>query len=213
MGGLAALTLAGYRYAFDIIAWAMQAFSPTESGYLGFTLVAQSVAVALMVPVTFCAGMTLPLITRLQMTRGAGERAIGAVYSVNTVGAIVGVRLAIHLLMPTIGVKGTIVTGAALHLLLAISGLRLAWHGPFARPDRLLVVASVLTVAFVASGDSAGPQALVVGSVSKRVCRGSPGYGGNVCPGRQDGDGVAASTRRNNFDTDERQTGRSHRDG
>ncbi len=91
MGALAALTIAGYHYTFDVIAWAMLAFSRTEPGYVGFTLVAQSVAIALMVPVTFCAGMTLPLITRLLMARGAGERAIGAVYALNTVGAIVGV--------------------------------------------------------------------------------------------------------------------------
>ena len=126
MGSLAALTIAGYHYSFDVIAWAMRAFSRTESGYVGFTLVAQSVAMALMVPVTFCAGMTLPLITRLLMVRGAGERAIGVVYALNTVGAIVGVVLAIHLLMPAVGVKGTILAGAALHLLLAIAGLQVA---------------------------------------------------------------------------------------
>ena len=89
-----------------------------------------------MVPVTFFAGMTLPLITRLLMARGAGERAIGAVYALNTVGAIVGVMLAIHVLMPAVGVKGTIVIGATLHLLLAIAGLQAAGRGRAQLPTR-----------------------------------------------------------------------------
>ncbi len=44
-----------------------------------------------MLPATFCAGMTLPLITRTLMRGAAGERAIGAVYAANTLGSIVGV--------------------------------------------------------------------------------------------------------------------------
>ena len=49
-----------------------------------------------MIPATFCAGMTLPLLTHELMRRGAGERAIGTIYSANTLGAIVGVLLTIH---------------------------------------------------------------------------------------------------------------------
>ena len=149
MGAFAALTVAGYHYSFDVIAWAMRAFSHTESGYLGFIVVAQSVAAALMVPVTFLAGMTLPLITRLLMVRGAGERAIGSVYALNTVGAIVGVLAAIHLLMPTVGVKGTILTGAVLHLSLGFTGLGPTRQG-LLRTDWSIGCGSVLAVLLVA---------------------------------------------------------------
>jgi spermidine synthase len=161
MGALAALTIAGYYYAFDVIAWAMRAFAHTESGYTGFTVVAQCVAGALMVPVTFLAGMTLPLITRLLMASGAGERAIGTVYALNTLGSILGVVAAIHLLMPAVGVKGTILVGAALHLLLGISGLR------FARPvtaqfaTRLLAGVSIAAVIFVALRIQPDPRRMV----------------------------------------------------
>ena len=161
MGSLAALTIAGYHYSFDVIAWAMHAFSRTEPGYVGFTLVAQSVAIALMVPVTFCAGMTLPLITRLLMVRGAGERAIGVVYALNTVGAIVGVVVAIHLLMPTVGLKGTILAGAVVHLLLAITGLRVTRPGHASIPTRVLVGTSVATVALVAIAIHPDPKRML----------------------------------------------------
>ncbi len=175
MGTLAALTIAGYHYAFDVIAWAMRAFSHTESGYIGFTFVAQSVAIALMVPVTFCAGMTLPLITRLLMVRGAGERAIGAVYALNTIGAIVGVVLAIHLLMPLVGLKGTILVGAALHLSLAVAGRIASGHDQLPIFTRLLAGASVAIVALVAIAIRPDPRRMlsaVYRSGSAEISRG-----------------------------------------
>jgi len=161
MGALATLTIAGYHYAFDVVAWAVRAFSRTDSGYAGFTVVAQFVAGALMVPVTFLAGMTLPLITRLLMASGAGERAIGTVYALNTLGSIIGVVSAIHLLIPSVGVKGTILVGAALHLLVGTSGLR------FSRPvntklaTRLLAGVSIATVVFVALWIQPDPRRMV----------------------------------------------------
>jgi len=161
MGTLAALTIVGYRYAFDVIAWAIRAFSQTDAGYAGFTVVAQSVAGAMMVPVTFLAGMTLPLITRLLMASGAGERAIGTVYALNTLGSIVGVVAAIHFLMPAVGVKGTILVGAALHLLVGTSGLRFSKHVHTRIATRLLVGVSMATVVCVALWIQLDPKRMV----------------------------------------------------
>ena len=48
-----------------------------------------------MLPATFLAGMTLPLISGILLRRGAGEAAIGKVYAANTLGAIAGVVLAV----------------------------------------------------------------------------------------------------------------------
>ena len=53
-----------------------------------------------MVPTTFLAGMTLPLFTHVLMRGREGEKAIGRVYSANTLGAIVGVLFAVHIGMP-----------------------------------------------------------------------------------------------------------------
>ena len=53
-----------------------------------------------MIPATFCAGITLPLITRTLVLGGLGERAIGTVYAVNTLGSIIGVSIAALVLMP-----------------------------------------------------------------------------------------------------------------
>jgi predicted membrane-bound spermidine synthase len=123
MGTLAALTLPAYNLTFDFMAWFLGAYARTVNGYVGFNLISQSIAALIMMPATFCAGMTLPLLTHQLLRRGVGERAIGTIYSANTLGAIAGVLLTIHLLMPLIGVKGVILGGAAIHIALGLSRL------------------------------------------------------------------------------------------
>ena len=145
-GALAALTLPAYNATFGFMAWFLGAFARTESGYLGFNLISQLIAALIMIPATFCAGMTLPLLTRELMRRGVGERAIGAIYSANTLGAIAGVLLTIHLLMPLIGIKGVILCGAALHIGLGVS--RSMTRRPFPARSAGLAAACCL-VAFV----------------------------------------------------------------
>jgi predicted membrane-bound spermidine synthase len=126
MGALALLTLPAYNYTFDFMAWAISTFTPTEGGYTAFNVVSHGISLAIMLPTTFCAGMTLPLLTHSLLKRGTGERAIGTVYAANTLGAIAGTLAAVHLLMPWVGVKGVVVSGAAIHMALGISGLVLA---------------------------------------------------------------------------------------
>ena len=71
------------------------------------------------------------MLTRALMRQGTGEKAIGTIYSLNTFGAIVGVLLAVHILMPLIGVKGVILTGAGIHIALGLSRVtRRGWRQP-----------------------------------------------------------------------------------
>jgi spermidine synthase len=123
MAALAALTLPAYSLMFDFMAWFLRTFARTAGSYVGFNLISQLIAALIMIPASFCAGMTLPLLTRELMRRGAGERAIGFIYSANTFGAIAGVVLTVHVLMPRIGIKGVILSGAAIHLALGFSRL------------------------------------------------------------------------------------------
>ena len=66
------------------------------------------IALAVMLPATFLAGMTLPLFTHVLLSKGAGEKAIGRIYAANTLGAIVGVMFAIHVGLPLLGLKSPI---------------------------------------------------------------------------------------------------------
>ncbi|HEY5675493.1 MAG TPA: fused MFS/spermidine synthase, partial [Myxococcales bacterium] len=102
-----------------------------------------AMAMAIMLPATFCAGTTLPLITFILLRRGCGEPSIGAVYAANTVGAIAAVFAAVHLGLPLLGLKGLLISGAALDLLLGI----LLW--PRLLPALASVAAVALCVFFV----------------------------------------------------------------
>ena len=123
--GLSALaTVFVYHWTFDWMAWALGALQRNENAYPLFNLFSHALAFAVMLPATFLAGMTLPLFTHVLLRGGRGERAIGQVYAANTLGAIAGVLIAVHLLMPDVGLKVTLILGAAADMLLGAWLLR-----------------------------------------------------------------------------------------
>ena len=119
--GLAALaTLPAYNYAFDLLQVAMARLPRTDLGYLGFNLAGYLISAGIMVPASFFAGMTLPLLTFVLYSRGRGESEIGAVYGWNTLGSIAGVALGGLVLMPLLGLKNMVVLGAGVNIALGI---------------------------------------------------------------------------------------------
>jgi spermidine synthase len=117
--GLAALvTVFVYHETFDWMAWTLGALQRNAGGYFLFNLASHAIAFAVMLPATFLAGMTLPLFTQVLLRGGRGERAIGQVYAWNTLGAIAGVLLSVHVLIPEFGVKLALVAGAAADVVL-----------------------------------------------------------------------------------------------
>ncbi len=131
MGLLALATLPVYAQSFGWIASLVSELPATEAGYRTFSLARYGLALAVMLPATALAGMTLPLITSTLLRVGAGERAIGWVYATNTAGAVVGVMLAGLVLMPALGLKGMLVAGAALDMALGVVLLGAARRGIF----------------------------------------------------------------------------------
>ena len=104
--GIAALaSLFVYANAFSWVGWLMQALAKSDGGYALFNLGTATIAIVIMLPAAFFAGTTLPLFTVALLRAGQGERAIGRVYAWNTLGAILGVFAAIHLLIPVLGLK------------------------------------------------------------------------------------------------------------
>ena len=139
MGLLALGTLQVYDLTFGLMEYLMKGLARTEAGYLMFNLTGQGIAALVMLPATFCAGMTLPLITAALLRGGAGEPAIGQVYAANTLGAIAGVLLAVHVGLPLLGLEGALVVGA---LVDAALGFALLWHSlPARRPLALSAAA------------------------------------------------------------------------
>lgn len=140
MGALALLTIPLYMLSFDALAAWMRAIQRSEEGYVAYTLFSHLLCFLLMLPATFLAGMTLPLITTALLRKGSGEGGIGRVYASNTLGSIAGVLLAVHLLMPGVGLRYTVICGALLDITLGIFLLA----GPPRTPRWTIAIASAL---------------------------------------------------------------------
>jgi spermidine synthase len=155
--GLAAIaTLPLYIASFDWVASLMNTVQSNDNGYAVFTFARYLIAATIMLPATFCAGMTLPLITRVLMKGGAGERAIGTVYAVNTLGSIVGVVLAGLILMPLLGLKLLLIVGALVDIGLGVwlvsrqSGAAPTGASRFNMPGPAVAVSLALSAGIIA---------------------------------------------------------------
>jgi spermidine synthase len=149
MGLLALSTLVSYEYAFQLMSYMMTALMRNEEGYLLFNLVSHGIAMFIMVPATFCAGMTLPLLTYHLIAKGHAESAIGGIYAANTLGAIFGVILGVQFIMPELGLKNLITLGGGIDILL---GLILLWYASSKVPKiQWGLTASVTTGIVIAS--------------------------------------------------------------
>ena len=121
MGAMAVATLPLYVDSFGWMADFMAAFARSPAGYRAFSISRYAICLVVMLPATFCAGMTLPLITRLLLRGAHGERAVGVVYAVNTLGSIVGVILAALILLPILGLKWLLICGAGVDVVLGVA--------------------------------------------------------------------------------------------
>lgn len=142
MGTLALATLPLYVLSFEWTSTLLATFARTDAGYNGFTIARYVLCLIVMLPATFCAGMTLPLLTQTLLKHGSGERAIGAVYGWNTLGSIFGVILGGLILLPMIGLKLMLMAGASLDM--AIGLLLLSRARPLKqRRGRMALVTSL----------------------------------------------------------------------
>ena len=144
--GLAALaTLPLYDFTFGLMEALMRGLAHNDTGYALFNLAGGGIAAMVMLPATFCAGMTLPLITGALLRSGVGEAAVGRVYAANTLGAIVGVVFAVHVGLPLLGIKGALLVAC-----LVDAALGLVLLGAFGTRVARLRAAAVCAAAFVA---------------------------------------------------------------
>jgi len=163
--GLAALgSLFVYLNSFEWVGWLLKTLTQTSEGYLAFNVASGLIAMVVMFPAAFFAGMTLPLLTLALLRSGAGERAVGWVYAVNTLGAILGVLLAVHLLMPWLGVKFALWSAAAVDLLLGLFLLTAARGAPSHSQSRRLVLACIFCIGVLVAGSLVRFDPLVLAS-------------------------------------------------
>lgn len=141
MGVCALSTLTLYGQSFNVMNWLVDNLQQSGAGYTLFNFASHAIALAIMLPATFCAGMTLPLLTHCLIKKGHGEKSIGIIYSSNTLGAIVGILFSVHIGMPGLGLKNLIISGAGIDIL---AGLILLWYFAGRETVRLPAAATVV---------------------------------------------------------------------
>jgi spermidine synthase len=148
MGVLAICTLPLYVSSWT--ATLLRMLQPTDTAYSAYFGARYVICLLVMVPATFCAGMTLPLITKTLIQAGAGERSIGAVYGVNTFGSIIGAALAGLVLMPLLGLKWLLVSGALIDIVIGAVLLARAPRQAAVRPGAWATRARIGAIATLA---------------------------------------------------------------
>jgi spermidine synthase len=151
MGCMALSTLFLYNQSFSWLAWVMQTLNRSaDSAYTVYNIASAGIAMVIMLPTAFFAGMTLPLLTLTLLKDGAGESAIGKTYAANTLGAIVGVVLAVFVGLPMLGLRLSLWLAAAADIVLGILLLVSLGHAARANlaavrwPTRVGIGASII---------------------------------------------------------------------
>ncbi len=126
MGLAALLSLWLYGRSFDWVEAGLHVLARNDQSYALYNVLSAGIAMLIMAPAAFFAGMTLPLFTLALLRAGSGETGVGRIYAANTLGAIVGVLLGVHLLLPGLGLKLAMIAAAAADLLLGVVLLRRA---------------------------------------------------------------------------------------
>ncbi|MFO1385790.1 MAG: fused MFS/spermidine synthase [Chitinivorax sp.] len=151
MGIFALASLLVFGATFNWMSAVLQALARSDAGYLGFTLSSHIISLLVMLPATFCAGMTLPLMTSILIQRRYGERAVANIYAANTIGAILGILLATHILMPYLGLKWVVIAGAMMDIGLGLYFLLPTYSAKQAIPKLTAIMAGGIPLAFVSS--------------------------------------------------------------
>ena len=99
---------------------------PSAGGFASGSFYIVSSLVILFVP-TACMGATLPVLTRFAVTRDDEVASrVGVLYAVNTAGSVVGALVAAFYLLPTLGLRGSVIAGACINLSIFAVGASLA---------------------------------------------------------------------------------------
>lgn len=114
MAFFALCTLYFHQPFWSMMNEANQIFNPTNDGYVCWSLFKYVLSVLWMVPTSFFAGMTLPLITIILTRAFKSEAPIGKVYGWNTLGSILGSAGGGLVLLPLLQLKGALVLAAVL---------------------------------------------------------------------------------------------------
>lgn len=120
MGFFALCTLYFHEPFWMLMNESNQIFNQTSAGYTFWSIFKYLISVFWMVPTSFFAGMTLPIITVILNRIFKSDSPIGKVYGFNTVGSILGSVLAGLILIPILQLKWTLASAALIDMVIGV---------------------------------------------------------------------------------------------
>ena len=163
MGIAALVSIPVFNQSFRWVAWILQHVERGGAGYAWFSAGSGAIAMLVMFPAAFFAGMTLPLFTLALLRRGAGEGSIGRIYAANTLGAIIGVFAMVHVLVPLMGVRLAITLAAVADVALGLILLRTISPGRATRGYAVAGTAALVAILSSLTFGRPDPHAQVAG--------------------------------------------------
>ena len=151
VGGTTMVAMLFYDYVPYLFLQLTQMLAREDSNYLLYQLIQSGICLLVMIIPTICLGMTLPLVSRIA-TRRINEtgRSVGIVFSVNTLGTVLGTIATGFLLMPKLGLATTFALGNACNVALGICVLhRNRWRNKRSATLPILLIASSVLVVYV----------------------------------------------------------------
>jgi len=111
-----------HGYYKGVSAWSYGSFFPILSSGLPLEIGRWGIAAALILPQCVLLGATFPLMSAgyIRWRPDAGGRGLAGLYFTNSLGAAVGVLVSTYLLLPTVGLPGTVLTAGIINVMVAI---------------------------------------------------------------------------------------------
>ncbi len=113
-------------FAFDALASAYLALARNAGSLALLTATRGTLTFAVILVPTACMGATLPFLSRAFAGDVGGERRLPLLYAINTLGGAAGALLSAYVILPELGVRGTMRAAAVVNVVL---GLVAIWLG------------------------------------------------------------------------------------
>jgi spermidine synthase len=122
---LVGLMCAATPFAFDALGSAYLALAKGAGSLAVLTATRGALTFTVILVPTACMGATLPFLSRAFAGESGGERRLPLLYAINTLGGAAGALLSAYVVLPELGVRGTMRAAAVVNVILGLTAIAL----------------------------------------------------------------------------------------
>ncbi len=121
---------AGTPWVFGALTSIYVSIARSGTSLATLTALRASLTFAIILVPTACMGATLPLLSRIFAGDAEGQRRLPMLYATNTLGGALGSLLGAYVVLPTLGITGTMHAAAIANVLIGVTAIVLGLRGP-----------------------------------------------------------------------------------